>query len=510
MIPDSQSAAQSVEDNHGAVLSKSKYLGGLQCPKLLWHTYHARDLMPKPSTSQFAIFDQGHQVGALAKLLYPTGVDAVHETTDFEEGLRLTRKKLALRVPLFEAAFESEGCYARADILVPVPGTEDAWDILEVKSSTVANDIHVQDLAFQAWVFTNAGLKIRNCMVVHIDSDFVRNGNIKPQEFFKLTDVTYKARALYQEVEDNVSNLFKVIRQPAFPEIAIGPQCDDPYTCPLHDHCWSFLPDQSVADLYRGGKKGFKLLADGISDLRKIPDTFKLAKKQAIQKATAIANQPHIHKKALKTFLEQLKYPLHFLDFETFATAIPMFNGLCPYTQVPFQFSLHIVESLGAEPTHVSFLADGKSDPRPEFMRNLVKSVGEQGTVVAYNASFELNCMRECCQFLPEHAVWLAQVEPRIVDLLKPFRDFHYYHPNQHGSASMKVVLPALTGKSYKDLAIQEGGAASLEYLRVTFADVPSAERQRVRRHLEEYCGLDTLGMVWIVDSLRSLSSENE
>jgi hypothetical protein len=77
--------------------------------------------------------------------------------------------------------------------------------------------------------------------------------------------------------------------------------------------------------------------------------------------------------------------------------------------------------------------------------------------------------------------------------------------PRQNSSASLKAVLPALSDRGYEGLAIQAGNTASLEFLRVTFMDVPDAERQRVRRQLEEYCGLDTNGMIWIVDALRKL-----
>ena len=82
---------------------------------------------------------------------------------------------------------------------------------------------------------------------------------------------------------------------------------------------------------------------------------------------------------------------------------------------------------------------------------------------------------------------------------------FYYYHPDQHGSASMKAVLPSLTGKGYDGLEIQEGDMASNEFLRVTFGDVPAEERRRVRQQLEEYCGRDTEGMVWITDALRRI-----
>ncbi len=149
------------------------------------------------------------------------------------------------------------------------------------------------------------------------------------------------------------------------------------------------------------------------------------------------------------------------------------------------------------------YLADGHDDPRPEFLRRLKAAIGDQGSIVAFNASFELQRLRECADVLPGTSSWLARVEPRVVDLLEPFRDFHYYHPAQGGSASMKAVLPALTGRGYDRLAIQEGGTASREFLRIEFGGVPDEERVRVRRQLEEYCALDTMGMIQIVDALR-------
>jgi hypothetical protein len=172
---------------------------------------------------------------------------------------------------------------------------------------------------------------------------------------------------------------------------------------------------------------------------------------------------------------------------------------------VPFQYSLHIVRQPGADPEHHSFLAEGTADPRPEFMRQLRADLPETGSVVAYNAGFETGRLKECCELLPEYKPWLRKVTPRIVDLLLPFRGFRYHHPNQNGSNSMKSVLPALTGQGYEKLTIQEGNAASREFLRVTFGDVTAAERRRVRQDLQEYCGLDTLGMVQIVERLKEL-----
>jgi Domain of unknown function(DUF2779) len=323
-----------------------------------------------------------------------------------------------------------------------------------------------------------------------------------------LEDVTKPVSALSRDIEDQIDAMQRVIGAKTHPDIQIGPQCDNPYTCPLHDRCWSFLPEASVFTLYRGGAKRFSLLRRGIQKLADIPAEVVLTDNQAIQRAALLAGQPHIDRPALATFLSQLEYPVSYLDFETIGTAIPLFDGVSPYQQVPFQYSLHIVRQLGSTPEHVSYLADGSADPRPEFMRHLRETLPATGSVVTYNASFETSRLKECCELLPEFKPWLRKVTPRVVDLLLPFRGFRYYHPKQDGSGSMKAVLPVLTGQGYEKLAIQEGGAASREFLRVTFGDVPASERCRVRKDLEAYCALDTLGMVQIVSQLKRLTEE--
>jgi hypothetical protein len=477
---------------------------GRQCSKLLWFRYNAKDQIPPPDESQQAVFDQGTEVGELAQQLFPGGMVVAPGIITPDEVIAQTQKAIQLRQPLYEAAFSYHGGYARTDILVPVTGN--AWDLVEVKSTTqLKEDVHLPDIAFQAFVLTGAGIKLRKCFLAHINNEFVRHGAIDPQKFFTVEDVTRQVSGFSREVEEQIEAMQRVIGAKAHPEIQIGPQCDNPYTCALHDRCWSFLPEASVFTLYRGGKKGFILLKRGIQKLADIPTDVALTDVQAIQRSTLLAGQPHIDRPALAAFLGQLEYPVSYLDFETIGTAIPLFDGVKPYQQVPFQYSLHIVRSPGTKPEHRSFLMDGASDPRPEFMRQLRADLPETGSVVAYNAGFETGRLKENCELLPEFKPWLCKVTPRIVDLLLPFRGFRYHHPDQNGSNSMKAVLPALTGKGYEHLAIQEGNTAGREFLRVTFGKVPAAERRRVRQALEEYCGLDTLGMVQIVDQLKRL-----
>ncbi len=487
-------------------LSKSTFLMGRQCSKLLWFRYNAKDQIPAPDEATQAVFDQGNEVGALAHQLFPGGIEIDTAPGDFDGAIRRTNEALKLRRPIYEATFAYGGGYARVDILVPVAGH--AWDLVEVKSTTsLKEDVHLPDISFQAFVLTGAGIKLRKCFLAHINGEFVRRGEINPQKFFTLEDVTKPVSALSRDIEEQIEAMQRVIRAKAHPEIQIGPHCSNPYSCPLQNRCWSFLPEASVFTLYRGGAKGFALLKQGIQKLADIPTDVTLTDNQSIQRAVLLAGQPHVDRPALAAFLGQIEHPVSYLDFETIGTAIPLFDDVRPYQQIPFQYSLHIVRSPRKKPEQRSFLMNGVSDPRPEFMRQLRADLPETGSVVAYNAGFENSRLKECCDLLPKFKPWLRKVTPRVVDLLLPFRGFRYHHPDQNGSNSMKAVLPALTGQGYEKLAIQEGGAASREFLRVTFGDVTAAERRRVRRDLEEYCALDTLGMVQIVDRLKRLTA---
>jgi len=486
-------------------LSKSKYLAGLQCSKLLWYHYNARAEIPAPDEATQAIFDQGHEVGELAKSLFPGGIDVAKGIVDFDQVLPQSLEALKLRKPLFEAAFKHKNAYARADILNPAG--RDQWDIIEVKSSTELKEINLHDLALQRYAYEGAGLKVRHCFLMYINNQYVRRGPLDPEKLFLQEDVSKQVADLLPGVEGKLKSMAEVIRLKKHPDIPIGPQCSEPYECLLQDICWKFLPDHNVFTLYRLGQKGFDLLKQGVEKIVDVPPEFKLSGAQRVQLDSVKSDRPNINRVAIADFLKRLEYPLYYLDFETFGTAVPLFDEVRPYQQIPFQFSLHIASSESSRPEHHSYLAEGTADPRTEILSRLKRLLGTTGSIVSYNAAFERARMRESCEAYPEYATWWEAAEPRIVDLLEPFRAFHYYHPDQKGSASMKAVLPALTGKGYEGMAIADGGAASREYLRVTFGKATSVEREKVRKQLEEYCGLDTIGMKQIIDKLKKLSA---
>lgn len=359
----------------------------------------------------------------------------------------------------------------------------------------------------QRYAYEGAGLSITKCYILHINNEYVRKGEVDPKKLFTKAEVTEQVQALMKTVRPNLETMVDVIRQKRQPDVEIGPHCNDPYGCPLQEVCWKFLPEHNPLTLYYFKKeKGFELIHDGHLDIRKLPPSVGLTDKQQIQIDALQNRKPHIDKEGIRDFLDLLKYPVYYLDFETFGTAIPLFDDVKPYEQIPFQFSLHIVEADGKKPKHESFLANGTSDPRPEILERLRKLLGTDGSIVAYNAPFEKDKLNKASSVFEQYAKWYQGIEPRFVDLLTPFKSFYYYHPDQFGSASIKAVLPALTGKSYEALEIAEGGTASLEYLRITFGDVEEKERHKVRENLETYCALDTEGMILIINRLKELS----
>jgi len=483
-------------------ISKSKYLAGLQCPKLLWTHYNAKELIPPVDAATQAVFDQGHRVGDLAKQRYPGGIE-VEWTKDIAETVRQSKSLIKAAKPLFEASFMGGGVYARADILEPVG--RGRWDLIEVKSTGKVKDVHVPDLAVQRYCYEAAGVPIRRCHLMHIDTEYVLKGKVDPKRLFVCEDVTDKVAEMLPEVTGRVREMQKVIGQKACPKVDIGPHCSDPYPCPLAGRCWAKVNARrcNVFSLYNlRGQKKWALYEQGIVDNAKIGDAIQLSAAQWTQITAERAGKMHVDKAAVRTFLARLRHPVQYLDFETFSTAIPLIQGTSPYQQIPFQFSLHTVASPGATPRHAGWIWNGQGNPFAGMLDELRRCLPDGGTVVAYNMSFETGRMKDAAAACPKHRAWVASVIKRMVDLLGPFRSFHVYHPDQHGSASIKAVLPALTGKDYSKLAISDGGMASQAYLTAMYAGVPEEQKRQTFKNLEAYCGQDTLGMWDITQAL--------
>ena len=483
-------------------LSKSDFLAGLQCPRHLWWRRHEPDAVElQPDKVLQDLFDQGNQVGERAREQFPNGVLIDRRRGHFGEAVKRTAEAMEAGADVvFEAAFHADGLNIAADVMLR---RADGWHLIEVKSSSECKDEHVYDAAVQSHVLSANGFAPVQMDIMHLNREFRHPDE---GELFARTDVSVAVPGAILDIAEEARRQLDMLEGP-LPDVKIGAHCFEPRECAFHDRCWP-QDDRHISTLYNvGPKKTVAYMASGIHRIDDLAPDAKLpdaARRQlrALQSGTMVVEP------TLARDLEELACePLGFLDFETIARAIPVWPAMAPWGQAAAQFSYHESKGDGTY-VHVEHLAEGPDDARPIVARKLVEATQRAKKVVMYS-SFEKTQIRALAKAVPSLAGELVELEGKLVDLLKVVRN-NVYHPAFRGSFSIKSVLPVLAPElSYNDLVIVNGMVASVEIARLLFvADrIPTAERDRVRADLLEYCKRDTWATVRLVEELRKLGS---
>ncbi|MFH0988266.1 MAG: DUF2779 domain-containing protein [Parcubacteria group bacterium] len=487
------------------MLTKSDFIKYLQCYKYLWLYKNRKDLLPKEIIPEIEKgFDEGYQVEDYAYRLFPKGVDAFDD--DIKVAIAKTKKLIKEKTSIiFQPTFSVGRLFCRSDIVV----YDDAsckWNLYEVKSSTDVKDIHIFDLAFQKVCLEDAGIKVGQIYLIHVNNKYVRHVEVDAKKFLKINDVTDEVKQIAKETKLQIESAWKVLSKSAEPEVRILKQCFSPYDCPFTDYCWRHVPEDSIYDVWLSEDKLTKLLDMGVLKLEDVPVEM-LSHSRARRHHSAVKNnEVYIEKNKIKNELEQLKYPLYFLDYETYSPAVPMFDGYKPYQRVVFQYSLDVQEKPNAKLKHYEFLWDKMSDPTVALSETLLKYIGSKGTLISWNMSFEQGCNSEMGERNPAYKKFYQDLNDRMVDLIVPFRRGYYVDRRFQNSASLKKVLPVLVPKlSYKDLEIQEGGTASDSWRVMIDPKTTKKESKKIYDNLLKYCGTDTLAMVEILRVLEKL-----
>ncbi len=498
-------------------LSKSKYTKFCQCPKMLWmQTYKPEEEVMDEGA--MARFEEGNKVGDLAMRLFGEYTDVTTTKADGKLDLEAMIKKTHELIDkgsdnICEASFsfnsEEFGLnYCAVDILRK---TENGYAIYEVKSSTGSDDSkknspsvlekYAIDIAYQKWVLIKCGINVTGCYLVRLNANYYLEGDLNEKELFHITDMNAVVDKKYALVESNVRDAARIQNTETEPEKPLGKHCKSPYACAFWNYCSRNLPIPSVFDLYDGrnsiklyeqGKVGFDQLND--SDLTDI---------QKLQ----VKGITHIDKDGIKQFLSKISYPLYFLDFESMMYAIPQFQKTKPYQQIPFQYSLHYMQTEGGELEHKEFLAESGKDPMRKLAEQLCKDIPLDVCTIAYNKTFECGRIKELALMFDDLKDHLLNIASHIVDLLDPFKDGFYYLPAMGSSFSIKSVLPALypdeATLNYHNLAgqVQNGGEAMNLFPKIK--DMAPEEQKKARESLLKYCELDTYAMVKVLEKLK-------
>ncbi len=476
---------------HG--LSKSRLMSFRQCPKKLWLEKRCPDL-GEVTAEQQAIFDMGHDVGAIAQQLYDTGGGVLIE---YDEGLRgaVERTNEVLRkqppVPIFEATFVRNGLLIRADVLERGPGGP---RLIEVKSSTRVKDEHIADCAIQSWVLDTSTARPTAVVLAHINNQFVYAGDGRYKGLLTEADLTAQVAPLRGEVAGWLREAKRVLAG-AEPKAEIGRRCTQPYDCQFQDYCWK-KTEFPLRGLPNINSRLDELLAAGYQDVREVPEAMLKGPEQ-LRVWRAVRSGEVSFSPAARDEFAGLAYPRYYLDFETVGSAVPRWAGMRPYQPVPFQFSLH-VESAPGQLQHAEYLDLTGELPARAVAVALLEAAGSEGPVFMYT-SYEKQCLEALAKFCPDLRERLEALMERLVDL-HPIAKRNYYHPAMQGSWSIKNLLPAIAPElDYSHLGeIQEGNAAGRAYLEAIAPETTAGRRAAIRESLIAYCKHDTLAMVTV------------
>lgn len=488
-------------------LNKDLFVRASHCDRYLWLRRNRPSEETPPGEGDKLRMRQGSEIGMMARGLYPGGVLVLRREGETAEDA--TARYLAEgHETLFEATFAFEKCLARVDILKRVPG---GYEIHEVKSSKAKPDDdveskHISDIAFQVWVARNTGLNVVGAHLVLLSRDFVReHSEPSAQELLVRIDLTAKVEKRLNTVPKDVEKMLAVLDGPEPPPELLK-HCKD---CGYFKACFpspdvldvAFVPKLTSATVR-------KLRAEGYQRIGDLPEELLEEGAQIRARQSAVMGRSVVLR-SLTDELQRVRFPAVCVDFEAVGSAIPLYRGTGPYDAVPFQWSIHRMESFVGEPVHAEFLHLEASDPRPSFVQSLSRALDGAQTVLVYS-SYEQTRIRQLLQETVEGAEELHVLfedRDRTIDLLQLVRD-NVYAPGFAGSFSIKTVLPALVPHlGYDDLVIRDGSTAAAAYIDLLgWLGTPNAEL--IARDLLAYCKRDTLAMVEVLRAL-SLLSEN-
>ena len=421
---------------------------------------------------------------------------------------------------------------------------------------------HPYDLAFQRFVIEGALRKAGekrpvNYYLAVLNSEYVYDGavdengqrvynNVDGQEIITFLELNETTKAYQETILKEIAILESHISTPhdVNDKVDVGKHCawGEKTQCLFWSHCFQTLrdvPDTNSANKYLDSNKSFlnwgiegkyQLINNGYYKLDDVPMEWLVKEKHQIQRDCYDNNKEYIDKEKMRYWFNQLEYPIYHFDFETFGCPLPRFKGESPYTQSPFEFSLHIEREPGVcdkEKDNFIFLNKEFFDDEREALAKAIIDHFEfneggklKGTMLAQNTSFEIGRLKELAKLFPEYSSKLLAICDKSADLLHLLSNnkemykhmknadiFNYYHKDLSGGYSIKKTLPVLVPSlTYKGMDVGNGVQAYIAFINYdsdqpTFGTLKTKTERR--EALKRYCQQDTWAMVEILRSVK-------
>jgi hypothetical protein len=492
------------------LLSKSDYMLFLRHPAWLWLKKNDPSKLIPITTSVQQRMNTGYEFEKHAEQLFLAAIKIGFADID-EYNTMLSRTSAAW---LGGAKCVIQGKYQFGEITCITDILENdgyGYILTEIKSSSSPKPEHELDLAFQKVVLEGAGYEVHKCRVAHVNSGYVREGEIDANKLVAFTDVTENVEKLLEKTKSNIDGALAVVRAKNIPDI------DPSLTASNNFQEWldirkTLEPHLDTDSIYHLPKIGSgvakKLTKNNIFRIGDIKDASLLSHGTAKYWKARDLGDRYIDTSQVRNFLNVINYPIYYLDYETSSNAAPLWNQTSPYQQVPFQYSLHIKRHQNATLEHFDYLHKAKDNPMDSLLENLRKNIGDSGSVIVWNKSFEMDRNNEMAKYAPKYADFLSNINSRVIDLMDPFKENMITDPAFKGSNSIKDVLPVMVPDySYNDLEIKDGGTAASDWKAVTLQD--GLNKEKVYGDLIKYCERDTEAMVKIHEVIKEEIDQN-
>ena len=356
--------------SNSVYLTKSRYTAGLQCLRRLWLNVHEPTDWKEPESG--STVDVGLEIGRIAHLLFPGGVLVEEKPWEHAGAMARTAALMADRsVPaIFQAAFEHSRVRVRVDVLERLP--RGYWGLREVKSSGQVKDHYYDDVAVQVHVLRNTGVRLSSIEILHVNKDYLRGQkeDFLVRDSFSRVDAKTEAKRRLDGINAQLKKQIACLSKSQAPKIEPDAHCHAPNSCEHWDRCTAAKPSDWVyphAQFQRRAARGIEGPRGG-NRYRRFRTNFVCHRvRQIIRDVTR--NSRLFVASDLSERLDGFGPPAFYLDFEAFLPAVPLYPGTRPYQTIPFQWSLHQVDSKG-NVSHQEFLADERSGPAAQICRN--------------------------------------------------------------------------------------------------------------------------------------------
>lgn len=443
---------------------------------------------------------ENDRVNQLAYSLYENVV-FLPKFNDVQEAFKESKRLIATKQSIVHPVLISNDLIASPDLLIVHENGN--LEVIEILTSVNAKKEIEFVLSFYSQIFEELNINISNYTLIKINSDYILTETFEPDLFFKKNNYNSKIKSSKELVAKTIANIRNLREGSTNKNSEDTHICSSIKNCNYLNECYPNLKDGDLLTLRESSKLVNVFYEKNIYNISDIPiESYStlLTEKQKIQIISNRDKKAYINPERIRDFLKQIRFPVYYLDFETINPQIPYFNRTKPFQHIPFLYSLHIWRDPASELLeHKDYIQPDNKDPRREILSRLSNQIQADGTILCFNDFFEKRCIQESVNFLPEFETWSTSIKPNFLDAAIPFKNLDYYSYLQKGSASLKDILPALTGASHNHLEIQNGHSANLQYLRWLheYNENETVER-KVIEQLREYCKMDTFALFLI------------